>query len=294
MLALAACSDDGGPPPPPANPGFTTPTAITMANERVGGVWTEMGPADWTCLNTASSDQPSVSIMLSGVLDDFQSGNAVGGATITAFPGIMTTANSGQATSSNEAATRGDYAMTVTAHGGGETRTGFVVTATGYLKTYLLNQYLNPANPTQTLGISAISEGTANALPAFIGVTRLETDGVLAGAFRDCQGREVSNAVATVSSTPTTVNHLEGAATYYFSAAANSLPVRHSQSAHMNKDGLFVILALKPQAEPAYVQIWGFRDAAELGSGDMTLLSELASPVEANAVITGSFEPLRN
>jgi hypothetical protein len=88
--------------------------------------------------------------------------------------------------------------------------------------------------------------------------------------------------------------HLTGAATYYFSAASSSLPVRHSTAPHMNKDGLFVILGLPPQAAAAYVQIWGYEDDAALAADELTLLSELASPVEANAVITGSFEPVRN
>ena len=62
----------------------------------------------------------------------------------------------------------------------------------------------------------------------------------------------------------------------------------------MNKDGLFVVLDLPPQTASAYIQIWGFRTEAEMSSGQMTLLSELASPVEGNAIITGSIEPKRS
>jgi len=175
----------------------------------------------------------------------------------------------------------------------GQTRYGFKIEATGYVRTYLLNQYFNPANSTQTRDIDAVSESTATALPAFIGVNRDPAKGVLAGAFRDCNGDEVSNAVATVSSTPGTVTHLPGAQTFYFSAGSSSLPVRHNVSPTMNKDGLFVILDLEPQTAPAYVQIWGFRTQAELQAGTLALLSELASPIEANAIITGSFEPVR-
>lgn len=295
LFALAACGDDGGGPiEPPANPGFTKPTAATKANDRVSGAWTEIGPADWSCLNTASDDQPSTqAITLNGLVDDFQNGDAVGAATITAFPGIMTTGSSGTATSSDVAADRGEFTMNLAALPSGETRFGFRIEATGYLKTYLLNQYLDPAQATQERTISGISELTANALPAFIGVTRDPSQGVLAGAFRDCQGREVSNAIATVSSVAGMAEHLDGAATYYFSAASSSLPVRHSTAPHMNKDGLFVILGL-PVQSVAYVQIWGYKDDADLASDTLTLLSELASPVEANAVITGSFEPVRN
>lgn len=274
------------------NPGFPTPTAVTKANEQVKGTWTEIGDADWSCLNTPSTDQPSTqAITLSGTLEDFQTGNGVPDVEITAFPGIMLGGNTGMVTSGANGAYSG---LTVGQLPSGETRYGFKFEADGYVKTYLLNQYLEPGQATQTRTMAAVSTGTATALPAFIGVTRDITKGVLAGAFRDCAGNEVSNAVATVSSVSMQPTHLAGAKTFYFSAGSSSLPVRHNVSPVMNKDGLFVILDLPPQGAPAFVQVWGFKDAADLADGQMTLLSELASPVEENAIITGSFEPLRN
>ncbi len=292
--ACGGGDDDGTPPidgPANVNPGFPTPTAVTKANQQVKGAWTEIGDADWSCLNTPSTDQPSTqAIALSGVLEDFQTGNGVDAGDITAFPGIMLGGNSGMTTS----AAGGNYSMNVAMLPSGETRYGFKFEADGYVKTYLLNQYLEPGQATQTRTMAAVSEGTATALPAFIGVTRDITKGVLAGAFRDCAGNEVSNAVATVSSVAGSATHLVGAKTFYFSAGSSSLPVRHNVSPVMNKDGLFVILDLPPQGTPAFVQVWGFKDAADLADGQMTLLSELASPVEENAIITGSFEPLRN
>jgi hypothetical protein len=303
LVAGACGGDDGddGVPPIDApdgvleNPGFPVPTATTKANMKVGAAWTEIGDADWTCLNTPSADQPATqAIALSGRIEDFQTGNGVGPATVTAFPGIELGGNAGTTTTSDVAATRGQYTMNLAMLPSGTTRYGFKFEAPSYVKTYLLNQYLDPTMATQTRNMDAVSDATATALPAFIGVDRDVTKGVLAGAFRDCAGREVSNAVATVSSTSTTVDHLTGAQTYYFSAGSSSLPVRHNVSGVMNKDGLFVILDLPPQTAPAFVQVWGFVDAADLADGQMTLLSELASPVEANAVITGSFEPLRN
>jgi hypothetical protein len=300
-LMLVACGGDdgggGGVDAPAAidNPGFPVPTAVTMANAKVNGTWTEMGPADWTCLNTPSTDEASTqAIALSGKIEDFQTGNGVGPATVTAFPGIELSGNSGMTTSDGTAATRGNYSMNVATLPGGTTRYGFKFEATGYVKTYLLNQYINPTMATQMRDMAAVSEATATALPGFIGVDRDPTMGVLAGAFRDCQNREVSNAVATVSSVSAQVEHLTGAKTFYFSAGGSSLPVRHNVSATMNKDGLFVVLDLPPQTAPAFIQVWGFRNEAELTSGQMTLLSELASPVEGNAIITGSIEPKRN
>lgn len=302
--ALVACGDDGGSGGPDAggtdaagleNPGFPIPTGVTKANDFVDGAWTEVGDADWSCLNTPSDDAESTqAISVSGKIRDFQtSSNGVASASITAFPGNMLAGNLGTATSDSAAATKGNYAITLGTLPQGETRFGFKIDAPQYLRTYLLNQYFDPTDATQTRDISAVSIGTANAVIAFVGEQFDNTTGTLAGAFRDCQNREVSNAVATVSRTAGSVDHLPGAKTFYFSAASSSLPVRHNVSPTMNKDGLFVVIDLPPQTAAAYIQIWGFRTAAELASGQMTLLSELASPVEANAIITGSIEPKR-
>jgi hypothetical protein len=303
-LAAACGGGDDDPPLDAAGPwvnaGFPTPTAVTKANNRTGDppAWVELGDADWSCLNTPSPDQPSTqAIALSGSINDLQTGNGVGNATVTAFPGIQLTGNSGNTTTSNDANTRGEFTMNLATLPSGTTRFGFKFEAPSYVKTYLLNQYLDPSQPTQTREMDAVSDATATALPAFIGVTRDPAFGVLAGAFRDCAGNEVSNAIATVSSVRGMPVHLEGggkgASTFYFSAGATSLPVRNNVEPVSNSDGLFVILDLPPVAS-AYVQVWGFVDAADLADMQPTLLSELESPVEANAVITGSFEPLRS
>ena len=301
LFALAACSDDGGSTPtidaPMAeNPGFVVPTAVTKANQETGGAWMEIGDANWNCLNTTSSDQPSTqAIALSGFIRDFQfASNGVGAATVTAFPGIQLSGNSGMTTSDNVAATRGAYSMTLAQLPSGTTRFGFKLEAAGSLKTYLLNQYFDPTAATQTRNISIVSESTANALPALVGINRDPAKGVLAGAMRDCDGNEVSNAVATVSSTQGTVTHLPGARSYYFSEDTG-LPARNSAEPVISPNGLFVVLELPPQTAPAFIQIWGFPTAADLamGAAGLKLLAELASPVEANAVITGSIEPKR-
>ena len=301
ISAFGACGDDGGSGGPDAgtdaaelaNEGFPVPTAVTKANDNVGGQWMEVGDADWSCLNTPSADRPSTGqIALSGKIRDFQnSSNGVAGATITAFPGNMLAGNLGSAMSASDAANKGNYAMTLARLPSG-TRYGFKIDAPQDLRTYLLNQYFNPANATQTRDISAVSIGTSTAVLAFVGESFDATKGILAGAFRDCAGNEVSNAVATVSSASGRAEHLPGANTYYF-GRTTGLPARHNVEPVMSQNGLFVVIELPAQAAPAFIQIWGFRNAAELASGTLTLLSELASPVEANAIITGSIEPKR-
>lgn len=302
LLALAACSDDAPPatvdaPVGPTNPGFVLPTAVTKANQETGGAWMEIGDANWSCLNTASTDAASTqAISLSGQIRDFQNGTGVGPATITAFPGIELGGNAGTATSDSVAATRGNFSnMNLAMLPSGTTRYGFKLEAAGSVKTYLLNQYLDPAAATQNRNMSIVSESTANALPALVGVTRDPAKGVLAGAMRDCDGNEVSNAVATVSSVAGSPTHLTGALSYYFNKDTG-LPARNSAVPVMSANGLFVVLELPPQTAPAFIQVWGFTSAADLAMGEagLKLLAELASPVEGNAVITGSIEPKRN
>jgi hypothetical protein len=144
----------------------------------------------------------------------------------------------------------------------------------------------------QSVGsIQSVSKTTAQTLTALIGVSRTAGTGVLAGAMRDCQDREVSNFIATVSTTSGTVTHAAGADTYYFSPTVG-LPVRHSQQKHGSKNGLFMIIELQP-APTAYVQVWGYKTAADMASDTKTLIAELQTNVIADTVITGSYEPLR-
>jgi hypothetical protein len=45
-----------------------------------------------------------------------------------------------------------------------------------------------------------------------------------------------------------------------------------------------------PPAPTAYVQMWGYLTQADVDDGNETLLSELAVPVIADNMITGSYE----
>lgn len=303
-LSLAACggSDDKKPDAPAAmDVGFNKPTCATCgvkANMQTGSTWSEIGPADLSCLGTPSDDMAtSVSIALNTVIKDFQSGNAVPGATVTAFKDVMTDAPFDTQTASDQALAT----LTVPT---GVKRFGFKMTTTdgSTMPTFLLNQYIDPATPVQPPGsdtdptkamkIQSVSATTAQTLPALIGETRTAGTGVIAGALRDCNHHEMSNFVATVSSTPMTATPIDGAEAYYFSAGVD-LPVRHTSQDASSADGLFMVIQL-PAAPTAYVQMWGYKtDADAMAGGDMVLLAQLQVPVLADTVITGSYEPLR-
>lgn len=288
---LAACGGDDGNVDPCEDPqlenGGFDPVCSVTETTKANVDEDEVGEANWDCLGTASDDvATTVEITLTGVLHDFQTESTeLRDATVTVFHG---TDYQNAEDEFGPTAIDGVYTLTLPTGG---TRWGFKVTQEDYTDTFLLNQYFEPGTANQTLDIAAISEGLTSALPAIIGIVRTPGSGVLAGAMRDCDGNEVSNAIATVSGTSGEIDHLEGADTYYI----DELPVRHDQLAHTNESGLFAVFEL-PETDEAYIQLWGFVDEADIAMGEagLTLLAELPSPVVGDTVITGSIEPLRN
>ncbi len=294
-LAVVGCGDDGGSNPPVDAPaakdiGFNKPTAPLMANDEQGdNNWVEVGPADLSCLGTPANDvATTAAITVNTKVTDFQSGGAVSGIVVTVFKNQDANSPEGSPETSDQTG-----AVTVTIPAGTK-RFGYkMVNRDKALDTLLLNQSLSdPTTSPQTVSqIQSVSTATAQTLPALIGVSRTPGTGVLAGAVRDCAGHEISNFIATVSSTQGTVTHVDGVDTYYFSSSVG-LPVRHSQQAAANKDGLFMAIEMQP-SPTAYVQVWGYKTQADLDSDNLSLIAELKTQVIADTVITGAYEPLR-
>lgn len=293
-LLIAACGGDDGGTTPDASVdiGFNPPTVTLKANEEVGDdQWMEVGDADLSCLNTPSDDAPTeVAVTLTTKVTDFQSGNAVPGSMVEVFKdqNYMTVENT---------ATADENAMVTLELPMGVTRFGYRMTSSSSLPTFLLNQTLpSSTEAMQTVGnIQSVSNATAATLPALIGQTRTVGTGVVAGALRDCQGREISGFIATMSSTPAEANTVMGADSYYFDSSVG-LPVHHNRQAYASGDGLFMIIEI-PSANPTgYVQMWGFPTAQDMEAGmsGLKLIAELQVPVLPDTVITGSYEPLRN
>lgn len=298
-LSLVACGGDDGATTPDAavdESGFATPTVTLKANMEVGdNDWMELGAANLDCLNMASSDVgAATAITLNTMVADFQTGNAVPNAMVTAFPEQNTTAPFDTQTSDSST---GDISFTIPQ---GTKRYGFRMTSSSSMPTLLLNQYVNPAKVTNMVTtdpskIQAVSNATAALLPALIGQTRMPGTGVVAGALRDCMGHEISGFVATVSSTSGTATPIDGAQAYYFSDDVG-LPVHHREGPYAAKDGLFLVIQLPASAPTGYVQMWGFPTDADLamGKAGMKLIAELQVPLIADTVITGSYEPKRS
>ena len=297
FLGIAACGDGSGQGSADAgpdantldNPGFAIPSQVTTAHvEEADGSWTEVGPADWSCLGTPDPLGPTtVEVQVSGTVEDFASSVGVGGAQVAAFAGSSVTDSPlAEAMAEDD----GSFALTL---GVGTDRIAYRVRVNRYLDTYLLNQRYAADQTEQSQTIRAISAGLADALPATINKTRTPGLGTLAGAIRDCQGREVGGAIATVSSASARAEHLGGAETYYFSAGATqSLPVLHSVQPATNTDGLFVVFDLPPTTS-AYLQVWGFTGDQDPDVDEPQLLSEIAAPILEDTVITASMVPLQ-
>ena len=292
-LSVAACGgggdDDGGDGEELENPGFATPDAVTNAHTKEGAVWTEVGPANWDCLNTASDDAPSsVEIAISGIVRDFQNeDDVIADAMVAVYDGNDIT---GSAIAEAVSEADGTYTLTLPT---GTERVAYKTVAEDYLPTYLLNQYYDPDTEDQSEELEPISVSLANTLTAFINKERTLGLGVLAGAIRDCDGHEVSGAIATVSATRAEPDHVTGAETYYFSGGSRSLPVRLSQRAYTNEDGLFMVIELPTSSTDVYLQVWGFLPDQDPASDELTLIAELGMPVIGDTVISASMEALR-
>jgi hypothetical protein len=310
VSSLVACGGGESTPPDAAveDFGFLKPAASMKANMEVGeDQWQEIGPADFSCLNTPNADvATTVDVALSTVVRDFQSDNLVPGANIIVFRDQDVTNPFDTKMSSTEDAT-----VTIDIPTGTK-RFGYKMTCTApcdpeSLDTLLLNQKVDPDEPAQTEGsIRTVSKATAATMPALIGISRTAGTGVLAGAMRDCQDREVSNFIAAVTTSSgvaasggthaDALAYVEGAKvpgadTYYFSSSVG-LPVRHTQKQAGSEDGLFMVVELAP-APTAFVQVWGYVDDAALAADQLTLVAELQTESIADTVITGSYEPLR-
>jgi hypothetical protein len=287
LLAAAACGDDGGTTPTPdmAAPdiGFNKPTAPLKANMNNA----EVGLADLTCLNTATPDvATTMNITLNTTVKDFQNDTPVPNAMVTAFKNLDINAPFATVTADS----MGKLSITIPMD---TKRFGFKMKDPASLDTLLLNQiFIDPTTTPQTFGsIDIISMVTGSVLPTIIGKSRTPGTGVLAGAVRDCQGRLMSNFIATVSSSRGTVTHLAGADSYYFDAVSG-FPVRHTVRASAAANGLFMVIEMQPTAT-GYVQVWGYPTEADLAGDQLKLIAELQAPVIADTVITGSYEPLR-
>jgi hypothetical protein len=268
---------------PSSNTGFATPQMALAAWSSPSEGTYQSEALDLACLGAARNDPATtVTVSLTARVRDFQSGNALPGATVDGFDG----ANYMAPFTSSGTDTTGMTNLQIPI---GKKRIGFAISSSSSLKTIHLDRSLAPATTSQTIDLTSISNATAATLPALIGETRIAGTALVLGLARDCQAHLLSNFIATVSSTPLTAMHVPGATSYYFSDSVG-LPVHHNQAMAAARDGRFMIINVAAAGQ-GYVQVWGFRNASELTSGTLTLIAELAVPLPAEAALATEHDP---
>ena len=273
---------DARPPVDPPNAGFVTPTTTTRANVFRNGAWMDVGAAEWGCLAQPPNEPvPDGRYTVSGTVRDHGTSNPVSGAAIVASAGGQALGNGTAGTSGGS---RGVYRIELAPLPAGARRVRFAVSAMGARKTIAIDRYLGPV-ASATLDLPLVSEATAASIPAFVGESADPAEGLVLGELRDCQGRHVSGAVVALSQSTTLVLHWPGGVTFYFSAGASSLPVRHNVRNETNRDGRFMLLGPQPQqGAEGTVQAWGFRTDADRAAGTLRLLGSSAAVIEPAVV----------
>lgn len=246
----------------------------------------EAGTANFSCpeFMVVNSTAP---IAVTGSVKDFQTDSPIPNAAVSVFnsddfsttPTAMATSNA-----------MGNFMMTLPA--GTPNRLFWRMVVSDGLDTYALDDTFAAGRTMITSNRNSVSRSTANGIAALIGITRRMGTGVVAGAVEDCNGRELMNVVATLTTAPATsaagLAFVPQAQTYYF---ANGLPVRRATPAiETSSDGLFVFIQVPPSAGSAryYVQAWGFRTAADVmrGAAGLTLLAQRPLPALADSVMS--------
>lgn len=263
-----------------SNAGFVPPPTAVTAWTGSAGAYTQVTP-DLSCLGAARTDAPTtVAVTLTVTVRDFQSSNVVPNATVAAY----STFGSPFATALTDSSGIATLAVPV-----GTRRIGFAITEAQSHETITPDQLLAPSTAAQAMTLHVLSDSTVATLPALVGLTYQAGTAIVLGTIHDCAGANLGGAIATVSSSPTTATHLAGADTYYFADSVD-LPVHHNQQPYTSHDALFMVIGL-PATTTAYVQVWGFRTAADQLAGTLTEIAELAVPLPASAGIVTVQDP---
>ena len=102
--------------------------------------------------------------------------------------------------------------------------------------------------------------------------------GVVAGALRDCSKHEMSNFIVDRVVDVGDRDADRRRRGVLLQRRASACRSHHDQEDSASKDGLFMLIQLPPSTS-AYVQAWGYPTDADVASGKLKLIAELAVPV---------------
>jgi hypothetical protein len=257
------CSGDGT---GQSNGGFVKPTVVSHAwQEASPGVWTDLGPADWSCVpRRLETTHPGG--VFGGTIVDLQTGAGVPLASVEWF--IDGDLASPDATVTADG--QGDYAFDV----GNAIDLAFRISAPDYFTTV----HLAPPTPVTNLGF--VSEALGQAFVALLGLV-YEGGPLVLGRVQDCAGNTVSDVVVTASVQTDCVAHGEGAATFYFNTS-QSLPVRNNTEPVSTENGLYMVML--DAATAGQVQIWGFAAGDDPATAPLRLLATRSVALDPETV----------
>ncbi len=249
-------------------------------------------PVDYGCLGMADNTPGSVltTLTVNGTLFDFQNSTTpVVAATVDVWNDISKLGMAPDAT----ATTDGQGKFTITVPGvSGKKRLHWRSRKTG--ETFDTFELADPfdfsaaAPMTQTLNRNSVSIFTGGALPALAGITRKAGTGVIAGSLRDCNRKEVGNAIATVLGSDD--KPIPGIKVVYMSD--QNLPrrrdpsIRHSLATNA-KNGIFIVVDVPPSTGTVKMVAEGNVN------GVRTRLAEFSAPVFADSVVVVDADPKR-
>lgn len=273
---------------------FPRPTAPMRAHTLVNGAWVDQGLADWSCVNTPSSDLPSTGpIQLSGRVTDYPNTAGVPAANIIAYAPSTSAVVGNAVSTSSGGPTRGSYTMMLGMLPSTSRRYTFAITAQNHPGTYLLEQYIAPA-ATAARDLPSVSNATLGSLTAYVGVTRNPASVMALGTIFDCQGRTVSNAVVIASRSRSTTDLVAGARSFYYTASSTSVPARSDVVPFSNVDGKFMVIDVPAIMAGFSVQVLGFRTQAELDANTIRMVSQVWAPANGGTVSIAPYEPRRS
>ena len=234
---------------------------------------------------------PAAGFTVSGPVEDFQSKDniveAIGSdavATVTVYKTTADVLSDTPLAGPVQTDTNGMYTVTIP---DSVTRVIFKTTMADSKDTYEFGQLVAP-DETDNYRYS-VSNATGDFINAWVGMAFDPTKGAVAGALRDCQQREIANAIGKALDAGGG-DVIPETQIFYFNDAAG-LPTKRSKRTWSDFDGRMLFLNVPPTTGGVTIQAWVNQDGDSEGVAEL-LISENVVPVMANAIVITDLDPL--
>ena len=237
-----------------------------------------IAPANLTCLGSFMDPAgPTAATAVTMLVKDFEKSTPVAGATVEAYTSL---ANFNAMTPAATAGPTGMDGMLTIMMPAGSYRIIFRVTGdpATTIETVEFNRAWN--DPARV----SVSQATKGEIPGLVSVIPVDTDGVVAGDLRDCDGKKVGGALFDVKASGGAFD--ASALTFYFVDidAMTTVPARSQK--WTSGDGVFATLNVPPG--DVTLTVSGLLTTG----GALTKLGTGLAPVRANSITVVQLAPL--